>query len=109
MAEWPYSTAAWQRLRIAKLSQTPVCEACRMLGRIEIAEVVDHVKAIASGGDPFPPLEGLMSLCAPCHNSKTNAKDRRNATTGRSSGHRRALKGFDVDGNPIDPEWWNDA
>jgi 5-methylcytosine-specific restriction endonuclease McrA len=80
-----------------------------MIGRIEIAEAVDHVKSIASGGPAFPPLDDLMSLCSSCHNSKTNAKDRKHARTGRSSGHRRALKGYDVDGNPIDPEWWNDA
>ncbi|ULJ72587.1 hypothetical protein [Rhizobium gallicum] len=49
----------------------------------------------AKGGDPFPPLSGLMSMCAECHNIKTNAVDHPNA-----SGFRRALKGFDVDGNP---------
>ncbi|NSZ01218.1 hypothetical protein G6M70_07035 [Agrobacterium tumefaciens] len=56
MSRWPYNTARWQRLRIAKLMECPVCEPCRARGVIEIAEVVDHDKAINAGGDAFPPL-----------------------------------------------------
>lgn len=101
MSKWPYSTATWQRLRAAKLSASPLCEACIRREVVEPASVVDHIIAIAKGGDPFPPLSGLMAMCEPCHNAKTNAKDHPNA-----SGFRRALKGFDVDGNPIDGEGW---
>lgn len=98
MAEWPYSTATWKRLRLAKLSANPLCYACELRGRIIQAVAVDHVKAIKAGGDPFPPLEGLMGLCERCHNEKTNAVDRPD----RSALGRR-FKGFDVNGNPIDP------
>ncbi|MHC2489140.1 hypothetical protein ACVII0_002932 [Sinorhizobium meliloti] len=101
MASWPYSTSQWQGLRAAKLSASPLCEPCLRREVVEAATVVDHVVAIAKGGDPFPPLSGLMSMCTECHNIKTNAKDHPNAT-----GFRRALKGFDVDGNPIDGEGW---
>lgn len=101
MAAWPYSTATWQRLRTAKLSANPLCEACLRREVVEPADTVDHIIAIEKGGEPFPPLDGLMSMCEPCHNIKTNAVDHPNA-----SGFRRALKGFDVDGNPIDPEGW---
>ncbi|CAN7313181.1 HNH endonuclease [Rhizobium rhizogenes] len=66
--------------------------------------MVDHIIAIAKGGDPFPPLSGLMSMCAPCHNIKTNAVDHPNA-----SGFRRALKGYDVHGNPISDDAWERA
>lgn len=104
MANWPYSTSQWQGLRAAKLSASPLCEACLRREVVEVATVVDHIEAIAAGGDPFPPLSGLMSMCAECHNIKTNAKDHPNAT-----GFRRALKGFDVDGNPIDGEGWERA
>lgn len=98
MAEWPYSTRTWKRLRLAKLAHDPMCFACELRGRIEPAIAVDHVKAIKAGGDPFPPLDGLMSLCERCHNEKTNAVDRPDrAATGRR------FKGFDVNGNPIDP------
>ncbi|MBO1038194.1 HNH endonuclease [Brucella pituitosa] len=99
MADWPYNTIAWKKLRLAKLNAEPLCYACKMLGRYVPAKAVDHIDAIAKGGEPFPPLNGLMSLCIPCHNSKTNAVDHPNA----KSGKRRALKGFDMDGNPIDP------
>lgn len=101
MAAWPYSTATWQRLREAKLSAQPLCEACLRREVIKPAVAVDHIVAIEKGGEPFPPLTGLMSMCEPCHNAKTNAVDHPNA-----SGFRRALKGFDADGNPIDPTGW---
>jgi 5-methylcytosine-specific restriction protein A len=98
MADWPYSTAQWKRLRLLKLATDPTCYACALRGRIAPAVAVDHMKAVSAGGDPFPPLEELMSLCAPCHNEKTNAVD-------RPDRHRslRRFKGFDVHGNPIDP------
>lgn len=102
MASWPYNTVAWQRLRQAKLSAKPICEVCERRGRTALADAVDHIVAIAKGGDPFPPLDGLMSLCASCHNSKTARMDR-----GNSKGASR-FKGCDVDGNPLDDEdgWW---
>jgi 5-methylcytosine-specific restriction endonuclease McrA len=62
---------------------------------------VDHIVAINKGGPAFPPLDGLMSMCEACHNAKTNAVDHPNA-----SGFRRALKGFDLEGNPIDGDGW---
>lgn len=102
MADWPYSTAAWRRLRKRKLSVNPVCEPCEKRGRTVLADTVDHIIAIEKGGDAFPALSGLMSMCARCHNEKTNAVDHPSA-----SGFRRALKGFDADGNPIDPEGWS--
>lgn len=104
MSKWPYSTTAWQRLREAKLSEQPICEVCIRREVVEPATVVDHIHAINKGGPAFPPLDGLMSMCAPCHNIKTNAVDHPHA-----SGHRRAFKGFDVDGNPIDPDGWERA
>ena len=97
MAEWPYTTAAWQRLRRAKLSDAPLCEACARRGRHMIAEHVDHVVSIASGGHAFPPLDGLMALCPSCHSIKTNAKDRK-------GGKGVAFKGCDVNGLPLDPD-----
>lgn len=101
MSAWPYNTSTWRRLRAAKLSASPLCEPCLRREVVEQANTVDHVLAINAGGDPFPPLDGLMSMCASCHNSKTNAVDHPSAT-----GFRRALKGFDAEGNPLDPEGW---
>jgi hypothetical protein len=74
-----------------------------MRGRHMLAVAVDHVRSIKSGGDPFPGFDGLMSLCAPCHNEKTARVDQ----PGRASSARR-FKGHDVNGNPIDPvdDWF---
>lgn len=97
MAEWPYNTAAWQRLRLAKLSAEPLCEPCGKLGRVVAALHVDHVRAIAAGGDPFPSFDGLMSMCPSCHSVKTNAVD-------REGGSGIRFKGVGVDGLPVDPD-----
>lgn len=97
MADWPYSTAAWQRLRRAKLSLNPLCEICERRGKNVPARAVDHIVSIASGGDAFPTMEGLMSLCWSCHSIKTNAKD-------RAGGKGVAEKGCGPDGLPLDPE-----
>lgn len=91
-----YSTASWRDLRAAKLTRDPLCESCLRREVVEPATVVDHVQAIAAGGAALPSLDELMSMCAACHNAKTNAVDHP-----QSSGFRHALPGFDVEGNPI--------
>ncbi|WP_414600418.1 HNH endonuclease [Brucella pseudogrignonensis] len=98
MADWPYNTAAWQRLRTAKLREKPLCQPCEARGQITTANTVDHIVAIASGGDAFPALSGLMSMCARCHNEKTSAFDR-----GTPKPFARRVKGIDLHGNPVDP------
>jgi len=65
------------------------------------ANVVDHITSVASGGDPFPPLDRLMSMCPSCHSTKTNAKDNPHAF-GKRKG--LAFKGCDINGLPIDSE-----
>jgi hypothetical protein len=42
--------------------------------RIEIAEVVDHITPISSGGAEYPALKDLQSLCIPHHNAKTRCE-----------------------------------
>jgi 5-methylcytosine-specific restriction enzyme A len=94
MAKWPYSTAAWQRLRRLKLREHPLCEACLAQGRIEPASAVDHRVPVSAGGYAFPALADLASLCAACHNAKSNAERR---------GEDWLRKGCDVRGYPLDP------
>jgi 5-methylcytosine-specific restriction endonuclease McrA len=99
MSVWPYSTQRWQRLRLQKLRQHPLCEACLQVGEIEPATVVDHRTPIAKGGDPFPALDQLASLCERHHNEKTNAEQR---------GEDYMNKGCDIFGRPNDPDHpWN--
>lgn len=106
MANWPYNTSAWQRLRKAKLTSQPTCEPCGLRGEVMLANTVDHITPINAGGDPFPPLDCLMSMCERCHNEKTAARDRKNTKP-----FARKMKGFDTDGNPIDGSdaWWGKA
>lgn len=98
MAGWPYNTSRWSKLREAKLAEKPLCEICQRRGIVEPAVAVDHFVAIRHGGDPFPPLSGLLSLCVACHNEKTASFDKPGADP-----FRRRFKGFDANGNPIDP------
>jgi hypothetical protein len=102
MAGWPYNTTAWKKLRALKLRHDPMCHACALRGRSVPARAVDHVVSIKSGGEPFPALDWLMSLCIACHSIKTAGVDRFDR-----AGSGRRFKGHDVNGNPIDAqdEW----
>lgn len=105
MADWPYNTQAWQRLRRAKLMDKPLCEECEAGGRLVPATVVDHVVPVSKGGAPFPAIEDLTSLCQPCHSRKTAQEDR----LGAASTTRRRGRGVDpATGKPLDRQhWWN--
>lgn len=71
------------------------------IGRIEPATVVDHLVAITKGGDPYPPLYALLSLCEVCHNTKTRVVEQ----LGRKF---LVVRGCDENGMPLDPEHpWN--
>jgi 5-methylcytosine-specific restriction enzyme A len=97
MAKYPYNTTNWKKLRALKLSANPLCEHCFEIHRLEMATVVDHVDPISGGGAPFPPLDKLASLCAPCHNAKT--------ARGTEAGAIRTTKprkGCTPDGLPLD-------
>ncbi len=91
-----YDTARWKRLRALKLSVAPLCAPCEARGVIREANHVDHILAVSKGGDPFPDLQGLMSMCASCHSIKTTAVD-------RAGGKGVAIKGCRADGTPNDP------
>jgi 5-methylcytosine-specific restriction enzyme A len=95
MARRVYDTKRWQRLRRTKLREHPLCEACLQIGQIEPATAVDHRVRIATGGEPYPALEGLASLCARHHNAKTRAE--------QMGEENYMLKGCDIFGYPLDP------
>lgn len=105
MAKGIYGTRRWRKLRAAKLAANPLCEVHLKRCQLVPATTVDHVVAISAGGDPYPDLDGLMSMCASCHSTKTNAKDNPHAFGKR---WKAAFKGCDLDGRPIDPDHpWN--
>lgn len=98
MADWPYNTTAWRKLRLSKLASEPLCEPCRIRGELTTANTVDHNTPVNAGGQPFPPLDGLTSMCARCHNEKTATFDK-----GNPKPFARRVKGFDENGSPLDP------
>ena len=97
MAGWPYNTKTWRQLRLTKLREQPLCEACQRRGAYVPAQDVDHIVSITSGGDPFPPLSGLTAMCHRCHSQKTAAMD-------RAGGSGIRYKGAGADGLPVDPD-----
>lgn len=102
MAAYPYNTTQWQRLRRVCLAMHPLCERCLADRKQPVAAShVDHRKAISDGGDPFPPVEGLASLCASCHSQKTARGPEAGAV--RSGRSLQPRKGCDEQGNPLDP------
>lgn len=104
MAQWPYNTVIWQRLRLAKLNAQPLCEACLAASITTPASHVDHVHNINDGGPPFPALNGLASMCQPCHNRKTASADGRGQTIARH------YAGHDATGTPLCPhDSWGGA
>jgi 5-methylcytosine-specific restriction enzyme A len=101
MAVWPYNAQRWLRLRRAKLRENPLCEPCLKQKRIEPAVAVDHIIPVkAPGGQAYPALDWLMSMCASCHNRKTR---------GEQLGKDLIIRGCDIHGYPLDPRhpWYS--
>lgn len=68
-----YKSAAWKKLRLLKIAQTPFCEACFMAGILTdctFAQPIDHVVRIDDGGAMLD-LQNLCTLCESCHNRKS--------------------------------------
>lgn len=63
------SGSRWQRLRVAVLSDNPLCVQCLKTGRVTSAAEVDHIVPVHKGGTDE--LHNLQPLCKPCHESKT--------------------------------------
>jgi hypothetical protein len=65
-----YSTASWQKQRIAQLSQEPLCAGCLCAGKIVQAQHIDHVFPHRQCNEKFK-RNLFQSLCASCHTLKT--------------------------------------
>ena len=60
----PYVSVRWLRLRKLALERAGYrCEECHRPGRLE----VHHKHPIRDGGEPFPEVSGLLTLCRACH------------------------------------------
>lgn len=62
----------WQRARLAYLAKHPLCVACRALGRVEAATVVDHIEPHRGDMVKFwDSASNWQPLCDSCHSAKT--------------------------------------
>lgn len=66
----------WQKARSRFLKAHPLCEKCRVQGKLVKATVMDHI--IPHRGDEklFWDEGNWQSLCKPCHDKKTMTEDR---------------------------------
>jgi 5-methylcytosine-specific restriction enzyme A len=64
-----YSSPMWRRVREQQLASEPFCRSCRAAGRMTPADMVDHIKPIKEGGDPYDSAN-LQSICKSCHGEK---------------------------------------
>ena len=80
-----YYSNRWKKLRQSYAEKNPLCEHCLKHDILEPMAVVDHIKELEDGGDPYD-YDNLQSLCHSCHNRKT-AKERkkRNKSNGFGS------------------------
>lgn len=61
----------------------PICAECDRHALVTPGEVVDHVKELKDGGDPWD-VDNLQALCKECHAKKTGEEVKK----------RRKSKGF---------------
>jgi len=67
----PYKSKAWQSIRARQLSREPLCAACKIEGRINQANHVDHVFPWAAIGPHAFTRNLWQSLCPECHGQKS--------------------------------------
>ena len=80
-----------------QLRREPLCAYCKLEGRVEVATVVDHIKAHGGDQASFWDTTNLQSLCEPHHNEKTRAEQ---------DAKRPLMKGCDTAGMPLDKRHW---
>ena len=64
-----YNSTAWRKLSALQLKREPLCAECLKAGRIQHAEIADHIKPIREGGARLD-INNIQSLCRGCHNRK---------------------------------------
>lgn len=73
-----YNTAKWQKLRLVKLANNPLCEICLVDEKLKFAEDVHHIISFMDGADDnakkalFFDINNLQSLCKQCHQKQHN-------------------------------------
>lgn len=69
-----YRSKRWQKLRVLKKAQNPVCERCLKKGKVTPTYIIHHKEYITDKNymddDVFFNLDNLESLCLECHNKE---------------------------------------
>lgn len=68
-------TWAWQKARLRFLKSHPLCAACEKVGRVEPAEVVDHIVPHRGDISLFWDEDNWQALSKRCHDIKTARED----------------------------------
>ena len=63
-----YNSTRWRKVRTHILKRDG--GICQMCGKSEKYMIVDHIKEIKDGGEPYS-YDNLQTLCKSCHNIKT--------------------------------------
>ena len=71
-----YGSSAWISIRRRQLSVQPLCQACLLRGKVEVANVVDHVFAWSQLSVDAFRYNIFQSLCESCHSLKTNIEQK---------------------------------
>jgi len=97
MPDNPYNNTRWRKERDRHLKEHPFCVYCEQLGRLKIAEVVDHKIPHKGDEELMWSRDNFQSLCFDCHNSAKAIKESKGT-----------IPGCGLDGTPLDPEHhWN--
>jgi 5-methylcytosine-specific restriction protein A len=69
VADWPYNTTTWQKVRKQILVRDRHRCQLQLKGCIGTANTVDHRLEVTAGGAPFDP-HNLQAACNPCNSAK---------------------------------------
>ena len=96
-SRFDYSSRKWRMARADVLKDEPLCRFCKAQGVTRLAEIVDHVVPIESGGAEYE-RSNLQPLCR-WHHHKKSVWDRQD----------KSHRVVDKDGLPLDPRHpWNE-
>jgi 5-methylcytosine-specific restriction protein A len=88
----------WRSARGAYLLENPLCVLCQEAGKVVPATVVDHIDPHRRDWAKFWNRLNWRASCKTCHDSVKQAAEKGDGT----------LRGFDVEGNPLDASHrWN--
>lgn len=97
-----YDRQAWRKGRAKHLRDNPLCVSCKQIGKIAVAQVVDHIKPHKGNEELFFNEGNWQSLCKPCHDAKTATQDGGYGNRKLSAGEVKPRQGCTVDGLPLD-------